>query len=269
MMHEPFIQNLPGAVLWRGEAWEVLRGMDSGSVDALVTDPPYSSGGLHKGARSAKPVSKYLNSNCQHLYADFEGDNRDGRSFSYWMTLWLTESYRVLKPGAVAAVFSDWRQLPSTTDAFQAAGFTWRGIVVWDKTQGSRPQLGRFRAQAEYVIWGSKGEMPKCDTLKVHPGVFQHFPKAKDKQHIAGKPVALMRDLIGIVPEGSIVLDPFAGSGSTGVAALETGRKFIGVEMSEHYFEIMRSRLANVGTRALEHSSTRVLESVDGSVGGA
>ncbi|MCZ5321894.1 hypothetical protein O5699_04105 [Escherichia coli] len=70
-------------------------------------------------------------------------------------------------------VFSDWRQLPALTDAFQAGGVLWRGLVVWDKTQASRaPHTGYFRHQAEYVVWGSNGKsrqmparwpVPGCD----------------------------------------------------------------------------------------------------------
>ena len=59
----------------------------------------------------------------------------------------------------------DWRMLPTMTDAVQMAGWTWRGIVVWDKTNGCRPQLSRFRSQAEYVVWASRGAI---DT-RAHP----------------------------------------------------------------------------------------------------
>lgn len=52
----------------------------------------------------------------------------------------------LLKSGSLAAVFSDWRQLPLTTDYFQSAGFDWRGIISWDKTEACRPMLGRYRA---------------------------------------------------------------------------------------------------------------------------
>jgi len=62
-------------------------------------------------------------------------------------------------------------QLPLTTDALQCAGYTWRGVVEWDKTEGLRPQLGRFRNQAEYVVWSSKGTMPVKRRAPDLPGV--------------------------------------------------------------------------------------------------
>ena len=69
-------------------------------------------------------------------------------------------------------------------------------------------------------------------------------PKAKTRLHIAEKPVALLRDLMAIAPEGCTVLDPFMGSCSCGVACAETGRRFVGVEMTEHYYAVARDRLA-------------------------
>ena len=79
----------------------------------------------------------------------------------------MAECGRVLRDGAPGLLFTDWRQLPLTTDALQCAGFTWRGVAVWDKTEGVRPQLGRFRNQAEYVVWAARATCrlaaaPRC-----------------------------------------------------------------------------------------------------------
>lgn len=210
--------------------------------DALVTDPPYSSGGLHAGTRTADSANnKYLSS--PDKYPEFSGENRDQFSYLQWSTLWMTHAFRVLRPGATALVFTDWRQLPVLTSAFQAAGFTWRGIVTWDKTEASRPQKGRFRAQTEFVIWGSKGAWHSNEGPAL-PGVFRHSVTAGGpKLHTTGKPVPLMDDLMKACPEGT-VLDPFAGSGSTGVAALRSGRFFVGCEREEAYFDIACERLS-------------------------
>src|SRR5690606_8165167 len=105
-------------------------------------------------------------------------------------TLWLTEAARVLKNGAPACLFTDWRQLPTTTDVMQAAGLVWRGIVPWDKTEAVRPQLGRFRAQAEYVVWGSKGPMPlDRGGIGALPGAYTERVDPGEKYHMTGKPV--------------------------------------------------------------------------------
>ncbi len=225
--------------LIHGDALTILPTLPAASFDALITDPPYASGGTHASARKGSPATKY---GC-HAHEDFAGDERDQRSHLAWMRLWLAECSRVLKEGAPVLLFTDWRQLPLTTDALQCAGFTWRGIAVWDKTEGVRPQLGRFRNQAEYVVWGSKGTMPVKRRAPVLPGVIRESVRKADKHHLTGKPTDLMRQLVRICEEGGRILDPFAGSGTTLVAAGQEGYAWTGIEMTKHYFNVAASRL--------------------------
>jgi site-specific DNA-methyltransferase (adenine-specific) len=159
------------------------------------------------------------------------------------MHLWLSECARVLKGGAPVLLFTDWRQLPLTTDALQLAGFTWRGITVWVKTEGVRPQLGRFRNQAEYIVWGSKAHMPLQRRAPVLPGVIREPVRKADKHHLTDKPTALMRHLVRICEEGGRILDPFAGSGTTLIAAAAEGFRYTGVEMTSYYADVARKRL--------------------------
>ncbi|WP_454261490.1 DNA-methyltransferase [Pseudoxanthomonas mexicana] len=229
--------------LLKGDALAVLPTLEAGSFDALITDPPYSSGGLTAGARQKPPSKKYPQGGTPVLHADFAGDERDQRSHLRWMTMWLAECSRLLKDGAPVCLFTDWRQLPLTTDALQCAGFTWRGITVWDKTEGVRPQLGRFRNQAEYVVWGSKGNMPLQRRAPVLPGVIREPVRKADKLHMTGKPTPLMRQLVRICEEGGRILDPFAGSGTTLVAAQQEGYRWVGVEMTDHYHSVAKQRL--------------------------
>ena len=127
--------------LYHGEALAVLASLPTGSVDAVVADPPYSSGGMMRGDRAQATVAKYVTS--QNTRRDellnFSGDSRDQRSYAYWSALWLSEAHRVTAPGGVCLTFSDWRQLPATTDSIQAGGWVWRGIVPWSKV--SQPAL--------------------------------------------------------------------------------------------------------------------------------
>lgn len=130
------------------------------------------------------------------------------------------------------------------TDAIQFAGAVWRGVIAWDKTEGSRaPHTGYFRHQAEYLVWGTKGSCARQPGRGPFPGAFRVPVKQSDKHHITGKPTALMTSLVEVVPEGSTVLDPFMGSGTTGVACRNTGRNFIGIEASEAYYKIAKQRI--------------------------
>ena len=229
-------------LLHQGDALRWLPRLDGESVDMLLTDPPYSSGGLHKATRSTGSVSKNINSESQRNkdYPEFFGDNRDQRSMLAWCALWLAECWRVLRAGAVAAVFADWRQLPLMTDALQAGGFVWRGLLVWDKTEAARTIApGYPRHQCEYVVWGTKGELPvrPPGTGLSFPGCLR-VPTGRDKVHATEKPLQLLLELIKLAPEEGRVLDPFMGSGSTGVAALRSGRSFIGAELAPVCFAL-------------------------------
>jgi site-specific DNA-methyltransferase (adenine-specific) len=259
--------------------------MPGGSVDAFVTDPPYSSGGAFRGDRVANDTNgKYLSTSN---HAEFAGDSRDQLSWIAWSAIWLSEALRVARDGAPVVVFSDWRQVPALAVALQVAGFVWRGIVPWDKGEGCRPQPGRFRAQCEYALWGSKGPMPldrevtpvpgrrgssalpgsvaspgadqlahllaefaiqdarsslPADEVRALaelaaraapslPGCARQGVSAAEKRHATGKPVEVLDLLVRVCEPGGVVCDPFAGSCTTGEAALGLGYRFLGCEI--------------------------------------
>jgi site-specific DNA-methyltransferase (adenine-specific) len=254
------------ATLYGGDALAVLASLPSASVDAVITDPPYSSGGLLRGDRAGvATTTKYTYSTTRVRYEeggfDFTGDNRDQRGYGYWCTLWLGECLRVTRPGGACLLFADWRQLPITTDALQAGGWVWRGIVPWVKP-AARPMAGRFTGQCEYVAWGSSGPMTTDLTAPCLPGFYQAMP-VRDREHLTQKPLSVMRDLVKIAPKGGVVLDPFMGSGTTGVAAMNEGRNFIGAELAPHYQQVARERIeaSIVGYR--DNGSQGVLVAAD------
>jgi site-specific DNA-methyltransferase (adenine-specific) len=232
--------------LYQGDALAVLRELPDASVDAVITDPPYSSGGQFRGDRAASTGTKYARADV-HRSDDFTGDNRDQRSFGYWSALWLGEALRVARPGALIAVATDWRQLPTVTDAIQAGGWVWRGVAVWAK-DNARPQLGRPAAACEFYVWGTAGARPiEGEAL---PGWWHVMAvRGAQRAHQTEKPLVILRDLVRAAPVGGVVLDPFAGSGTTGIAALNAGRRFIGVELSKHYAEVAADRLKVSGMR--------------------
>ncbi len=165
-----------------------------------------------------------------------------------WCTLWLTEAFRVLKTGAPVVLFTDWRQLPTTTDALQAGGFIWRGVCPWTKTN-PRPRKGGFPATAEFAVWGSKGPLPARDDVGCLRGDWhERAVHHSERLHLTEKPLPVMREVVRICPPAGIVLDPFTGSGSTGEAALLEGRRFVGCELSHEYHAIALERLAKVST---------------------
>lgn len=238
--------------LYAGDALALLPDMETGTVDLVLTDPPYNSGGRTMSDRTTRSaVDKYVSSDAQvatHL-ADFAGDARDQRSYTYWLTLLLGQSLRLSRPGASLLVFSDWRQLPATSDALQAAGWSWRGVITWHKPI-NRPRQGGFAAACEYVLWGSHGPIDGKRNPVYLPGHFSASqPRGRSRRHITQKPVELLAELVRVAVPGGTVLDPCAGSGSTGVAAVATGRKFIGVEITDHYSRVAASRIRETEAR--------------------
>ena len=220
-------------------------------VALLLTDPPYSSGGMFRGDKAKTTGAKYAYSALTHTQDDFTGDNRDQRGFLAWATMWLTEAHRVSNPGALLMTFIDWRQLPTMTDAVQAGGWIWRGILPWHKTNARR-FAGRFTNACEYVVWASKGPLPNpmAGGGKQYPGIYAARTPV-DRLHQTQKPLSVVEGLLAPVAPAGTVLDPFMGSGTTGVAALNTGRRFIGIEVSEHFYGIAAERIAKADREQL------------------
>ncbi|WP_335936647.1 DNA-methyltransferase [Streptomyces sp. PTD5-9] len=227
----------------QGDALTVLPTLTD-LVDAVICDPPYNSGGRTNAERRSQGArDKYVSGDARHDLADFDGDTRDQRGYTHWLGLVLADAYRLTRPGGSALVFTDWAQLPATSDALQAAGWTWRGIIPWRKPI-SRPVKNGFRRECEYVLWGSRGDPLRHAPTIYLPGWLEGSqPRGKVRVHITQKPVDVMRQLVRIAPEGGYVLDPFAGSGTTGVAALLEGRRFIGIEQSATYAAAAEDRL--------------------------
>lgn len=222
---------------FNADALDVLAALPKASVDILATDPPYSSGGKHRAKREATGRKYCTNSRAP----EFAGETMDQRSYFRFTAQWLKAAKPALKPGAPVAIFTDWRQLPVVSDALQIAGYHWNGVAVWDKTEGTRPQPAAYRQQGEFIVWGTNGRKPTKGPIL--PGVFRAANVTRDKLHQTQKPVSVMEWVISLAPEGGVVCDPFAGSGTTGIAALNTGRKFIGCEAVHEIFCIAHARL--------------------------
>ena len=103
--------------------------------------------------------------------------------------------------------------------------------MVWDKMT-SRPQKGRFRQQSEYVIWGSNGPIPISPPVGCLPSVFR-YANPQNRTHVTEKPLQLMRDLVKICVPGGRILDPFCGSGTTVLAAVQKGYEAVEIEVTD------------------------------------
>ena len=233
--------------LLQGDCLEEMGKLPDGWADMVLTDPPYSSGGLYPGDRKKSTKSKYTDPkfNGAARLPNFSGDNMDQRSFTEFMRMALAKARKKSKEGAVAAVFIDWRNLSSMIDALQVAGWIYRGIVVWDKGV-ARNTPGRFRQDCEFVVWGTNGQKSVDWTpgFKALRGFYsEKIVSSKKRHHQTEKPVPLLESLMKICPAEGNVFDPFMGSGSTGVACVNTDRNFVGIELNEAIFQSAKERV--------------------------
>ena len=147
----------------QGDALKVLSGFTPNTFDAVITDPPYASGGRTQSEKNKSTARKY-SSMGENAPPPFDGDAKDQRSWTRWAAEWLYEARKASKPGAPVCMFIDWRQLPAATDALQWAGWIWRGTAVWDKGN-SRPMaicLSAVRCPA----------CQECSNMVIHRAAF-------------------------------------------------------------------------------------------------
>jgi site-specific DNA-methyltransferase (adenine-specific) len=239
--------------IYNVDALVLMGAMESDSIDVVIADPPYSSGGLHIGSKRKKVGDKYLSAghwSQKKEFPDYFGDNSDQLSMIASTTHWVREAYRVCKEGAHLYIFCDWRQLSMTTIALQAGFWQYRGLVVWDKGNTSRsPYPGLWRHGAEFLIWGTKGYPWTVTGGEWKEGVAPIHNVIKvntmtNKTHPTEKPIELLRQVIlASCPSDGIVYDPFAGSGSTPVAAESVNRKWVASELVGEYADMGRRRV--------------------------
>ena len=233
--------------LYHGDALAVLPELERGSVDLVLTDPPYSSGGMYRSDRSKGTADKYQHSHeTNRTYAAFSGDNRDQRSFEKWSALWMSAALNVVREEGALGCFIDWRNIACVVDAVQIGGWVYRGIVPWYKGGDQRPRKAWFRSNVEYIVWGSAGALdagPETEGI-CQDGLLFCRMNGFEKEHQTQKPVGLFHAVYEVRPDWATILDPFAGSGSTLRAAKDLGRKAIGIEIEERYCEIAAKRMA-------------------------
>lgn len=257
MMIEP-VYSAYGITLYHGEAEDVLRQLHGQGrrFNALITDPPYCSGGATARERTGKGAKeKYVLRNVDMDRPDFTGDQRGQRSFGLWSQLWLHLAVRMMKPPAYCATFIDKRNLSTLIDAVQIAGWRFTDLLPWDKTEGGcRPCKGWFRSsQAEYVVMGLLGSLGREQDRagECLPGVLRGARSTEEKAaHMHAKPVAIMTTLLKpltwLHAGGGIGVDPFVGSGNTLIAARQLGLQFVGIEREAANVEITLKRLREV-----------------------
>jgi site-specific DNA-methyltransferase (adenine-specific) len=215
--------------LYHGDCLEVMKGIPSGSVDMVLTDPPYG-----MAFRSNHRAKKY--------------DLIKNDSSLEWLDGFVDEAFRVAADNTAHYVFCSFHHIDVFKKAFQRR-FKIKNLLVWEKNSTSMGDLkGDFAPKVEFILFLHKGR--RHINGKREPNLMK-FARTGNLHHPTEKPVSLCAYLAEKFSDrGGVVLDPFMGSGTTGVACANTGRKFIGIELDENYFNIAKARIEQAHNKA-------------------
>ena len=231
------MSTLPLNTILHGDCLELLRTLPDASVDAIATDPPYSSG-------TRREASKGLRKSMRRGVNDaewFGADSLTVTGFGWLMHACAVEWQRILKSGGHVLTFIDWRMMPHLAGAIESGDLRHAGLLVWDKTYFGMGHC--FRNQHELILHFTKGYGAPAQRHDV--GNVIACPPIRNGIHPTEKPVALLRTLLSVVcPSGGVVVDCFAGSGATLLAARALGMHYIGMEREAEYVAIANRRLA-------------------------
>lgn len=191
-----------------GDCTRVLPALPEACADFILTDPPYLVGYQDRAGRTIRN--------------DVEAD---------WLVPAFREAFRVLKPNSLCVSFYGWSKTDLFYAAWKAAGFRVVGHITFPKRYASASRLMRYSHENAYLL--AKGNPP----TPANPiGDVVDWQYSGNRWHPTEKPLSVLTPLIeSFCPRGGVVLDPFAGSGSSLIAARSLGRRFLGIELDPNY----------------------------------
>ena len=221
-----------------GDCIEKMKQIPSESIDLIVTDPPYlikyKTG--HRKDKNHDFCSEILNDDNEQLIIDY-----------------IKECYRILKNNTAMYMFCNCDRVDFFKQQLELNGFKVKNMIIWVKNNWTAGDLkAQFGKQYEIIFLVNKGR--KLFNGKRITDVWEFDRVSGKKQiHQNQKPIDLLEQcILKHSDENEIVFDGFMGSGSTGIACLNTNRKFIGIELDEKYFNMAKERIENHEKELLE-----------------
>ena len=220
--------------IYNEDCLEGMKRIPDGSVDLVVTDPPYklTSGGC-------KGKSKIIFNQTYYI-----GKSR-GQMFKIPpFEPWLKECFRVLKNGSHFYCMTNDKNLKDILVLAEKCGFKEVNILVWKKWMHT--PLPYYMKNVEFIILFRKGSARKIKNMGDYTLIENFKGIRATKMHPSEKPSSLMERLLdNSSNEGDTILDPFMGSGTTAIACINTNRNYIGFEMDRGYYDLAQQRIAN------------------------
>ena len=219
----------------QGDCLEVMKSFDDNSIDCIITSPPYNIGNMHSN---------------DIQFGTYSGNNMKEDVYQKWQVEFLNECHRVLKEDG--SMFYNHKIRIKDKKAIHPmewllkTNFILKQEIVWDMGKSANSDKIRFFPYSERIYWLVKNKETKIFNVDSLSDVWRVVPKhkRKDTGHIAVMPVEIVENIIKST-EYKTILDPFAGSGTTGVACKNLNRNYILMEKEPEYIEIINKRLSN------------------------
>lgn len=226
-----------------GHSLDVMKSLPSESIDLVVTSPPYnlrnSTGNGMKDGRGGK----WANAKLIDGYKGHE-DNLPHDVYVEWQRSCLAEMIRLIKPDGAIFYNHKWRVqggvLQDRSDI--VTGLPVRQIIIWKRKGGINFNAGYFLPTYEVIYLIAKPNF-RLKAKANSVGDVWEFTQEQKNEHPAPFPVSLVNRIISSC-DGGIVLDPFMGSGTTAIAAIDNNWDFIGIDISEEYCTMARERIS-------------------------
>lgn len=205
--------------LMQGDCVEIMSRFPGEAVDFILTDPPY-----------------LVN------YRDRSGRSIAGDKTDEWLQPACDRMFRVLKRDSLMVSFYGWNAADKFVGAWKAAGFRIVGHIVFAKPYATKSAFVGYAHESAYVLAKGRPPLPASPLPDV-----MNWKYTGNRHHPTEKPVTCLQPLIeSFTTPAGIVLDPFAGSASTCVAAALSGRRYVGIELLPEYHAAGQRRLAQV-----------------------
>ena len=220
--------------IYKGDAFQLLKRVPKESVRLILTDPPYN-------------VSQANNLHTM---------GRRGIDFGSWdhefdQTGWLEDAVKTLVKGGSMIVWNDWKLLGIIAAHLQELGMVVKRQLIYRKSNPMPRNIKRVPVQScEFALWAVKPKgkwvFNKRSGVPYERGEFM-YPVVRGSKHPTKKPDGLFQDLVEMFSNpGDLVLDPFAGAGTTAIAAHKTRRNHISFELDDNYFQMIKDALPEV-----------------------
>lgn len=225
--------------LRQGDCLEVMKDIPDNSIDLIITSPPYNIGKMHSN---------------QLQFGTYNGNDMKEEEYQEWQIKVLNECFRILKNEG--SMFYNHKVRIKNGGAIhplewiKKSNFILKQEITWDMGKSANCDKIRFFPFSERIYWLAKNEKTKIYNELNLSDVWRVVPKhkRKDTGHIAVMPTEIVTNILKSVPnvKNKIILDPFLGSGTTGIGCKQCGCDFIGIELDEKYFNIAKERIEKI-----------------------